>query len=101
MLLAILVVLLGFGGWRYWQARNTRIDLAAEARYEQLLQSLDQGQLTPAQLSAGTAMADKLSQDYPTTPYADQAQLLAARIDVQGNRLPSAATRLSHVLQHT
>lgn len=96
MLAAILVVLLAFGGWRYWQARNTRIDLAAEARYEQLLTVLDQGQL-----SIGTTLADKLAQDYPTTPYADQSELIAARLDVQNNRLPSAAARLTRVLQHT
>ncbi len=96
MLAAILVVLAAFGGWRYWQARTTRIDLAAEARYEQLLTTLDQGQLP-----LGETMANQLAHDYPTTPYADQSELIAARLDVQNNRLTDAATHLTHVLQHT
>jgi predicted negative regulator of RcsB-dependent stress response len=96
MLAAIVVVLLAFSGWRYWQARGTRIDLAAETRYEQLLTALDQGQLP-----LGTAVADKLVKDYPKTPYADQAELAAARIAVQNNRLDDAATRLKYVLGDT
>jgi predicted negative regulator of RcsB-dependent stress response len=96
MLAAVLVVLLAFGGWCFWQGRKQRTELAAEARYEQVLTVLDQGQL-----STGATMADKLAQDYPTTPYADQARLLAARLAVQDNQLPQAATDLTRVLQHT
>lgn len=93
MLGAVVVVLLGYGGWRYWQGRNTRIDLAAEARYERVLDALDRGEL-----ALSTTLADQLIHDYPGTPYAAQADLAAARIAVQNNQLGQAVTRLTHVL---
>ncbi len=96
MLGAVIVVLLAYGGWRYWQARVTRIELSAEARYEALLTTLDQGQL-----AAGVTLADNLARDYPNTPYADQAELVAARISVQNNQLSDAAARLTRVLTGT
>jgi predicted negative regulator of RcsB-dependent stress response len=96
MLATVVVVLGAFGGWRYWQARRDRIDLAASVRYEQLLNVLDQGQL-----AQGSKLADQLVHDYPSTPYADQAELAAARVAVAQNQLPQAADRLSHVMTHT
>ncbi|HTT05327.1 MAG TPA: tetratricopeptide repeat protein [Steroidobacteraceae bacterium] len=96
MLAAVLVVLLGYGGWRYWQNRKTNIALAAEARYQQVLSALDQGNLT-----LGSTLADRLIQDYPNTPYAAQADLMAARVAVQNDQLPDAAKRLRHVLDTT
>jgi predicted negative regulator of RcsB-dependent stress response len=93
MLGTILVVFAGFWGWRYWQSRNDTRDMAAGTRYEQVLTELGQGHL-----AQGRTLADQLIHDYPGTAYADQAELLAARIDVQDNRLPDAATRLSRVM---
>ncbi len=37
MLATVVVVLAGFGGWRYWQAHKQRTELAAEAQYEQVI----------------------------------------------------------------
>lgn len=96
MLAAVLVVLLGYGGWRYWQNRKTGIELAAEARYEQVLSALNQGNLT-----LGSTLADRLIQDYPNTPYAVQVDLMAARVAVQNDQLSDAAKRLRHVLDTT
>lgn len=96
MLAAVLIVLLGYGGWRYWQNRKTNIALAAEARYEQVLAALNAGNL-----ALGSTLADRLIQEYPTTPYADQVDLMAARVAVQNNQLPDAARRLQHVLDTT
>jgi predicted negative regulator of RcsB-dependent stress response len=42
-----------------------------------------------------------LIQDYPNTPYAVQADLMAARVAVQDNQLADAAKRLRHVLDTT
>ncbi|HLK71723.1 MAG TPA: tetratricopeptide repeat protein [Steroidobacteraceae bacterium] len=96
MLGAVIVVLLGYGGWRYWQNRQTNIALAAEQRYEQMLSALDGGNL-----ALGATLADRLIQEYPNTPYATQADLMAARIAVQNDQLPDAAKRLRHVLDTT
>jgi predicted negative regulator of RcsB-dependent stress response len=96
MLAAVLIVLLGYGGWRYWQNRKTNIALAAEGRYEQVLSALNQGNL-----ALGSTLADRLIQEYPNTPYAVQADLMAARVAVQNNQLADAAKRLRHVLDTT
>ncbi len=96
MLAAVAGVLLGWGGWRYWQGRRDATALAAEARYEQALDALNGGQL---QLAA--SLADKLILDFPGTAYAQQAQLIAARVAVQNDQLPDAATRLRQVLDGT
>ncbi len=96
MLGAVLVVLLGYGGWRYWQTRTTRTALAAEARYEEVLSALDQGNLP-----LGASLADRLIHDYPDTPYAAQANLMAARVAVQNDQLPDAVKRLHQVLDTT
>ena len=96
MLATVVLVLAGFGGWRYWQARRERVDLAAAARYELLLDAVNQGQL-----SFSTELADDIVKGYPSTPYADQAELLAAHVAVANNQLPQAAVRLSYVAQHS
>jgi len=96
MLAAVLIVLVGYGGWRYWQNRKTNTALAAEGEYEQVLSALNQGNL-----SLGSTLADRLIKDYPNTPYAVQADLMAARVAVQNNQLADAAKRLRHVLDTT
>ncbi|HEX4051473.1 MAG TPA: tetratricopeptide repeat protein [Steroidobacteraceae bacterium] len=96
MLAAVLIVVLGYGGWRYWQNRKTNVALAAEARYQQVLSALNQGNL-----ALGSTLADRLIQEYPNTPYATQADLMAARVAVQDNQLADAAKRLRHVLDTT
>jgi predicted negative regulator of RcsB-dependent stress response len=93
MLAAVAGVLLGWGGWRYWQSRRDATFLAAEARYEQALDALSGGQLKLA-----ASIADKLIQDFPGSAYAQQAQLIAARVAVQNDQLPDAAKRLQQVL---
>ena len=93
MLGAIVVVLAAYGGWLYWQKRTTATALAAEGRYEQVLNALNDGNLP-----LGSALADRLIKDYPHTPYADQADLMAARLDVQNDQLSDAAKRLRQVL---
>ena len=96
MLAAVVVVLAGYGGWVYWQKQKTRTALAAEQRYQQVLSALDQGNLP-----LGSSLADQLIKDYPNTPYAAQANLMAARVAVQNDQLPDAAKRLREVLDTT
>ena len=96
MLGSVVVVLIGWSGWRYWQGRTDRIALAAEASYEQALNALNSGQLQQC-----AAIADGLIRDYPNTAYAQQAQLMEARIAVQNDQLPDAAKLLRQVLDTT
>ncbi|MGH8206424.1 MAG: YfgM family protein [Steroidobacteraceae bacterium] len=96
MLGTVVVVLLGFGGWRYWQAHKQRTELAAEAGYEQVLDLFDRNDF-----AGGTKAADRLIKDFPSTPYADMADLAVARVAVEHSQLAQAATRLTHVVDTT
>ncbi|MGB6450892.1 MAG: tetratricopeptide repeat protein [Steroidobacteraceae bacterium] len=85
---------LAIGGWRWWQARTDRIDLAASALYDQAMAAFDadnRGQ--------GLALLDELAHDYRGSPYVDQGNLGAARVFVESNELDQAAERLSSVAQ--
>jgi predicted negative regulator of RcsB-dependent stress response len=46
-------------------------------------------------------LADKLAADHPRTGYAEQAQLAAARLQVDNNQLPAALARLQQVMGST
>jgi predicted negative regulator of RcsB-dependent stress response len=95
-LLSIAIVALGFGGWRYWQTRTDQRDLTAAARYEQVLNSF-----THNDIAGGVLTADQLIKDYPGTPYANQADLAAARVAVELGKFDQAASRLERVLGST
>jgi predicted negative regulator of RcsB-dependent stress response len=95
-LLSVAIVALGLGGWRYWQARSDQRDLTAAARYEQVLNSF-----THNDIAGGVLTADELIKDYPSTPYANQADLAAARVAVELGKFDQAASRLERVLSST
>lgn len=80
-------------GYRYYDGiRNDRA-LRAAAQFEELTSALardDQGKVR--QVAAG------LVKDYPTSPYADQAQLVLARISVDGGKPADAIAPLTEVM---
>jgi predicted negative regulator of RcsB-dependent stress response len=84
----------GFGGWRYWQSRVERHSLDAAARYEQVLEAFGRNDL-----AGGLRIADDLIRDFGASSYAAQADLAAARIQVENQELDRAAVRLTHVMQ--
>lgn len=96
VLLSVAIVGLGLGGWRYYQSRIEQRDLTAAARYQQVLTSFSNNDM-----AGGVLIADQLIKDYPKTPYANQADLAAARIAVEVGKLDQAATRLERVLNTT
>ena len=96
MLVTVLVVLAGFGGWRFWRAHQQRMDLAAEGGYERVIDAYGRNDF-----AGGTAAVDQLVKSYPGSAYADMADLAAARVAVEHSQLPEAATRLTHVLDST
>ncbi len=96
MLGAVAVTAALFGGWRYWQSRVEQHELAAAARYEQVLDVF-----AGNDFARGLILADRLVKDFSSTPYADQAELAAARVEVENKELDKAAARLSRVLART
>ncbi len=85
-----------YGGWNYWQNRTQQRNLAAAVRYEQVIDAFERNDV-----NAGSRLADELVKAYPSTAYADQANLAVARIQVENKQLEPAAARLRQVLAST
>ena len=92
-LMSVAIVGLGLAGWRYYQSHIEQRELTAAARYQQVLNSFSHNDV-----AGGVLVADQLVKDYPSTPYANQADLAAARVAVEIGKLDEAATRLQRVL---
>jgi predicted negative regulator of RcsB-dependent stress response len=77
----IIGALLGAGGlfgWRYYLGYQNERGLKAGAQFSQLSSALQSGdEKKPRQI------ATDLIKDYPSSPYADQAKLVLARMDVE------------------
>lgn len=87
---------LALAGWQWWKAHAERQALAAAAQYEQVIQSFGRGER-----AQGLALVDELQREHPSSPYADQANLAAARVFVESGELDKAADRLRTVMQNT
>lgn len=96
MLAGVAVVAAAFGGWHYWQARAEHQSLAAAGLYSQELAAF-----TRNDLAGGVKIADDLVKNFHGSAYADQANLAAARVQVENQQLEAAAVRLTQVLQTT
>ena len=96
MLAGVAVVMAAFGGWRLWQGHVQHRALEAAGLYQQAL-----GAFTRNDLDGGIKLADRLVQEFGATPYADQVNLAAARVQAEAQQLDLAAQRLNQVLNHT
>ena len=96
VLLAVAIVGLGFGGYRWWQRHVSAGDLAAGADYAQMQTAFSQGDST-----RGFVLLGQILRQYPSSPYADQARLAAARSFVGGGDLARAAAELRAVMLHS
>jgi predicted negative regulator of RcsB-dependent stress response len=92
LLAGVVLASAGLWGWRSWQAHREAMLLEAGAQYQQVLAAMGRNDM-PAVIAA----ADKLATAHPHTGYADQAQLAAARMQVEGNQLQGALARLQKV----
>lgn len=90
----IAIAAAGLGGWRWWQVRAEQRLLKASAEYQQLLSVFERNDLVAVQ-----SQADALVAAYPGTGYAEQAELAAARLEVENGRAAAAAERLQRVMQ--
>jgi len=92
----IIGALIGAGalfGWRYHQNYQTQQGLKAAAQFAEL-SALAQG----SDAAKARQVADQLIQDYPSSPYADQAKLVLARIDVDAGQDANAVEPLTAVM---
>ncbi|MEM9057435.1 MAG: tetratricopeptide repeat protein [Pseudomonadota bacterium] len=88
----LVIGIASLGGWRYWQSYTETRAEAASAVFEQLTDAVQGGDR-----SSATALADDLDATYGATPYADQAQLLLARLYVDQDEPALAIDALEKV----
>lgn len=94
LLAGVLIGVGGLVGWNWWQQRFETRAREASTQYEQILEAFDRGDMT-----RGMTLVEQLRSDYGSSPYADQAELAAARANVEANELPKAAERLARVME--
>ncbi len=83
------------GGWRWYQDHLDSLGAQADAKYSQILDAISGGDRTKAFVLIG-----ELERDYSSSPYVDQAKLLAARVYVESNDLDKAVSELQAVSEH-
>src|SRR3990172_4897196 len=89
-------VALGLGGlygYRWWEAHQAARSLEAEQRFSAMLDAL-----TRQQRDEALRLAGEITGEYADTPYADQATLALARVDIESGDFVGAATRLKQVM---
>lgn len=86
----------GVFGWRWWDGERREQSLAAEGRFTAMLDALAKNQR-----DEGLRIAAELTGQYANTPYADQATLVLARLDVEKGDFAPAVTRLRSVMEES
>jgi predicted negative regulator of RcsB-dependent stress response len=80
-------------GYRYYESHTNDVALKAAAQFNAMTEAFDRNDR-----NAARKIADGLIKDFPKSPYADQAQLAIARIDVESGDLASAIAPLTQVV---
>jgi len=92
-------VVLGVGGWfgyQRYQSHQNEVALRAADQFGQMTAAL---QMNDPKKSL--QIADGLIKDFPNSPYADQAQLTVARIDVDDGKSADAVAPLTFVMNNS
>lgn len=86
------------GGWRYWKYYQAQRSLAASAIYVKFEGAL--GARTDKQKGAAEAVGRNLIENYADTPYAAQAALGLASVEISAAKLHPAAKHLKWVVDN-
>jgi predicted negative regulator of RcsB-dependent stress response len=90
----VVIGLAGLAGWRWWETRVERRYVEASEAYQQILQTLERGDR-----AAALKAVETLRTEYSSSAYADQSDLLAARVHVDAGEFGPAAERLTRVME--
>jgi len=90
------IVGVGIGGYQWWRAHSQQQAMEAATKYEQLMKAYEAGDK-----ARSVALIDELQRDHSSSPYSDQAALMAARVHVDNNELDAAASTLRGVMEHS
>lgn len=85
-----------FFGIRYFQNYTNERAYKAAAQFSAMT-----GALQTNDRAKSRQIADALTKDYPSSPYADQARLTLARLDVDDGRLDQAIAHLMQVMNES
>jgi len=94
--LGVALALGGMYGWKAWQKHQDEQSIQAAARFEQMLEALSRNDK-----EQGFKLAGEIKSEYGTTPYADQAELVLARVQVEAGEFEPAAARLAALMTAT
>jgi predicted negative regulator of RcsB-dependent stress response len=92
-------VVLGVGGWyglQHYRSHKNEVAFRAADQFSQMTAAL---QLNDPKKSL--QIADALIKEFPNSPYADQAQLTVARIDVESGKSADAVAPLTQVMNNS
>ncbi len=82
----------GYYGFRAWESRQASRAVEAGERFTSMLDAIGANRR-----DEGIRIAAELTGEYADTPYADQATLVLARVDVDSGDLAAAEKRLTEV----
>lgn len=88
----VALTLAGYYGYRWWESRQAARSVAAGERLGAMLEAIGAGRL-----DEGVRIAGEVTGEYADTPYADQATLVLARLDVDAGDFSAAEGRLARV----
>ncbi len=92
-------ILLGaalFFGYRYYEGYQNDRALRAAAQFSDMTTALEHNDRSQSRRAA-----DALIKTYPTSPYADQAQLVIARLDIDDGQAANAVVPLTQVMNNS
>lgn len=94
LLTLIIVVALGFAGYKYYTHKQLATTQAASLLFTEFFGAHEQGNMELA-----TTLAQQLQQDYAHTPYANTVTLMVAHDAANKNDLPTVSTQLSWIVE--
>jgi len=92
-------VVIGVGGWfgvQYYRSHQNVLAMQAADQFKQMTAALQMNDAPKSQ-----QIADALIKNFPSSPYADQAQLTIARIDVETGKSADAIAPLTQVMNNS
>jgi predicted negative regulator of RcsB-dependent stress response len=83
-------------GWRFYHSHQNEFALKAAAQFGQMTAALESNDRNKAR-----QVADGIIKDFASSPYADQAQLILARLYVDDGQLANANPLLTRVMKES
>lgn len=88
----VALALAGYYGWRWWESRQAARAVEAGQRFSEMIEAIGAGRRED-----GVKIAGEVTGEYADTPYADQATLVLARLDVDAGDFSAAESKLARV----